>query len=259
MDNESISLYAWDYSSDVLAVPDSIIGKNMVSVSNRAFKNDANLTAVDFTSAQHLRTIGIETFYNSGLSSKVVIPSSVEAIGERAFENCLSLPEVEFKDGISSIPTQCFNRCSSLNAVILPESLRTIAGFAFANCPLLEYVEIPIGVESIHGTAFRNDTNLTLGVWYDSYGYQYAVQNNINYMLLDGVKLGDADGNQSVNVNDATKIQSYLAELASLEGIYLHAADANEDGEIDISDATAIQMYAAEYQTGHPIGQVMTK
>ena len=59
--------------------------------------------------------------------------------------------------------------------------------------------------------------------------------------------------------NDVTMIQSYLAELTTLEGIYLHAADANQDGIVDISDATAIQMYIAEYELPYPIGQYFTK
>ena len=77
--------------------------------------------------------------------------------------------------------------------------------------------------------------------------------------MLDGVKLGDVNGDGIVNVDDATLIQKYLAELETIEGIYLYAADSNEDTEIDVSDATAIQMYSVELHTGHPIGQVMTK
>ena len=259
LNNESISLYAWDYSSDVLVVPNSFTDRNIVSIASRAFKNDENLKAIDFSAAEHLSSIGIESFYNSGLSSKVMIPQTVTAIGDRAFQGCQYLPEVDIQANITSLPTQCFNRCNSLVKVMLPESLETINGYALANCPVLEYVEIPKIVSSISTVAFYNDPNLTLGVWYGSYAQQYAIDNNINYVLLDGVKLGDVDADEVVNVNDATFIQSYFAELVSIDGIYLHAADTNEDGEVDISDATAIQMYAAEYQTGHPIGQVMTK
>ena len=76
---------------------------------------------------------------------------------------------------------------------------------------------------------------------------------------LDEVKLGDANGDGSVNINDVTQIQRHLAELESLEGIYLHAADANQDGTLDISDATTLQMYLAKYDIPYPIGEVMTQ
>ena len=70
---------------------------------------------------------------------------------------------------------------------------------------------------------------------------------------------GDADGDGRVNVQDVTAIQSHLAELKTVEGIYLRAADANQDDIVDISDATAIQMKLAEYELPYPIGQYITK
>ena len=259
INNESVSLYAWDYSSDVLTVPDSFSGRSMVAIASRAFKNDSNLTAIDFSSAKSLSTIGIESFFNSGLSQKVIIPTSVTAIGERAFQNCQYLPEVEILANVTTIPTQCFNRCDSLSVVTLPDSLDSIEGFAFANCPKLERIDIPASVTSISPVAFSNDPNLILGVWYGSYAHQYAIDNNINYTLLDGVKLGDVDGDGDITITDATAIQRYLAELETLDAIHLYAADANEDKEVDIADATAIQMAVAKIPTGHPIGRVITK
>ena len=120
-------------------------------------------------------------------------------------------------------------------------------------------MDIPQSVTDINPTAFYNDTNLTLGVWFGSYGYEYAQSHNIPYILLDEVKLGDADGDDSVYINDVTAIQRYLAELETLEGIYLHAADANQDGTVDIADATSIQMYLAECEMDYPIGEIMTQ
>ena len=259
INNESVSLYAWDYSSDVLVVPDSFTNRYVVSVSNRAFKNDANLTAIDFSAAEHLTTIGIETFYNSGLSTKVTLTPSVTTIGERAFENCQCLPEVEIQSNINAVPSQCFNRCQSLSKVTLPETLNSIEGFAFANCPLLEYMEIPQGVSYISPVAFKNDSNLTLGVWYDSYAYQYAKNNSINYVLLDRVKLGNANGDEYVSINDVTAIQRHIADLEFLDGIYLYAADVNRDGVVDITDATELQRFLAEFDVDYPIGEVITQ
>ena len=77
--------------------------------------------------------------------------------------------------------------------------------------------------------------------------------------LQDGVKLGDTDGDGHVNINDVTQIQRHLAELETLEGIYLYAADANCDGDLDISDATAIQMFIAKYKVPYPIGDLITQ
>lgn len=56
-------------------------------------------------------------------------------------------------------------------------------------------------------------------------------------------KLGDVDGNGKIDVNDATQIQYYLAELKDETELHIEAADFNQDGEIDISDATDIQFF----------------
>ena len=159
----------------------------------------------------------------------------------------------------SIIPDEMCNRCFSLETVNIPDTVTEIRRYAFGSCTSLQYIEIPATVTTIAQSAFYNCPNLTLGVWFGSYGYEYAQSHNIPYVLLDGVKLGDANGDGSVNINDVTQIQRHLAELESLEGIYLHAADANQDGTLDISDATTLQMYLAKYDIPYPIGEVMTQ
>lgn len=240
INNESVSLYAWDYSSDVLVVPDSFINRYVVSVSNRAFKNDENLTAIDFSAAEHLTTIGIETFYNSGLSSKVTLTPSITTIGERAFENCQYLPEVDIQSNINAVPAQCFNRCLSLSKVTLPDELTSIEGFAFANCPILEYMEIPSGVSYISPVAFQNDENIVLGVYSDTAAHQYAAENQIDHKILDR-QLGDVNFDGAVDVFDATEIQKFAAEKVEFFNEQYDLADINNDGYVDVMDALLVQ------------------
>ena len=169
------------------------------------------------------------------------------------------MPSVTINGNLTVIPKECFCYCDTLESVVLPDSLLIIQPWAFGECANLEYVEIPQSVSSIADTAFKNDPNLTLGVWYGSYAYSYAKDNNINYVLLDGVKLGDANGDGQVNINDVTTIQRHLAQLEQIEGIYLYAAESNQSGDLDISDATTIQMYIAQYNVPYPIGEVITQ
>ena len=62
----------------------------------------------------------------------------------------------------------------------------------------------------------------------------------------DKTVLGDVDGDGTVNINDATMIQKYVAELITLTPDRLKAADTNGDGVVNINDATQIQKYIAE-------------
>ena len=113
-----------------------------------------------------------------------------------------------------------------------------------------------MSVNYIADTAFSGDPNLTLGVWFGSYGYQYAKAQNISYILLDSVLLGDANGDGYVNISDVTDIQRAVAEMDTLDDLRKKAADVNSDGVVTIDDATILQMYLAEFATDYPIGVV---
>ena len=176
-----------------------------------------------------------------------------------AFQGCSSLESVVINAGISTVYNQTFYKCTSLSSVTLNDNITTIREYAFADCPNLTYLAIPESVTQIYNSSFENDNNLTLGVWFGSYGYEYAQSHNIPYVLLDEVKLGDANGDDNITINDVTAIQRHLAQLEQIEGIYLYAADANQDGTLDISDATSLQMYLAKYDIPYPIGEVMTQ
>ena len=260
INNKTVALCGWDNSTSDLIVPDVIGGRYVAAIADYGFEYNDSITSVDFSNASQLDYIGIDAFREcTSISSEIIFPETVTSMGERAFQGCTSIPSIVMNANVDTIPKQCFYQCSSLETVVLPDSLTTINGFAFADCSSLTYVEIPSSVIIIAASAFRNDSNLTLGVWYGTTGYDYAKAQNIPYVLLDEVKLGDANGDDNININDVTTIQRYLAELETLEGIYLHAADANQDGTVDIADATAIQMYLAEYEMDYPIGEVMTQ
>lgn len=258
--NTSISLAGWDNRDSKLVIPKSIENRNVISVANYAFNNNTDITSVDFSQAYYLKRIGMDAFRGcSSINEKIILPATLQYINDSAFMECTSLPGVMLTGDLKTIPDQCFYGCTALSEVKLNDGLESILRIAFAYCPSLTYVEIPRTVTSIDQTAFYADTNLTLGVYTNSYAHEYAIAQNIPYVLLDGAFLGDANGDGSVNINDVTTIQRYLAELETLEGIYLHAADANQDGTVDIADATVIQMYLAEYEMEYPIGEVMTQ
>ncbi len=260
-DNISISLRNWDTSvNTTLTLPDMLANRYFTEVGNWALENCANLDGVDFSNATHLKRIGYESFINcSGIATDLVLPESVETLSVRSFSGCTSIPSITINGNVSEIPSECFYGCTAVTEVVLPDSLHTIQAWAFGGCANLEYIEIPVSVTNIAVSAFLNDPNLTLGVWYGTTGYDYAIAQNIPYILLDGVKLGDANGDGIVNINDVTAIQQHLAEYVFLEGISLHAADADQNGEVKIDDATLLQEFLAEYTVGHPVGEVMTQ
>ena len=260
VDENNVALYAYTGESDVLVIPEQFSGRAVSEVYDYAFENNSNLTVIDFSqNSGWLKNIGIKSFAEcTGLTGELNLPSSIRNLNIGSFQGCTGFTSLVINTGVRDIPRQCFNRCSGLQTVYLPSDLETIEDLAFGSCDYLDKVYIPRSVSYISSSAFARSYP-TLCVYYKSYAHQYAIDNNINYTLLDGVKLGDVDGDGDITITDATAIQRYLAELETLDAIHLYAADANEDKEVDIADATAIQMAVAKISTGHTIGEVITK
>ena len=260
VDANNVALYAYNGDSDVLVIPEQFSGRAVSEVYDYAFENNTDLTVIDFSqNGGWLKNIGVKSFAEcTGLTGDLNLPSSIRNLNIGSFQGCTGFTSLVINTGVREIPRQCFNRCSGLREVYLPSDLETIGDIAFGNCDNLEKVYIPRSVTSISDSAFSNSYP-TLYVYYNSYAQSFAISNNIPYVLLDGVKLGDVNGDGIVNINDVTAIQQHLAEYVSLEGIFLHAADADQNGEVKIDDATLLQEFLAEYTVGHPVGEVMTQ
>lgn len=56
----------------------------------------------------------------------------------------------------------------------------------------------------------------------------------------------DVDGNGTVSITDATLIQKFLIDKATLNSEQLKTADCNGDGRVNINDATFIQKHLIE-------------
>ena len=89
----------------------------------------------------------------------------------------------------------------------------------------------------------------------DDYPSRSGAKANIK---IDGNRvplLGDADGDYSITVVDATTIQKIAINLMSIAADDANAfktCDANEDGRISIKDATIVQKYiVGGYETGN--------
>ncbi len=260
VDQDYVYLYGYSGASSILEVPNNYNGREVSGISNFAFYQNDKIDKIDFSAtASRFDYIGMKSFAQSALSGKLVLPSSIRTLGYGAFEDCNALTDVEFYSLLKTIPEQCFYSCDSLETVILPINVETIDNRAFADCPNLGDIYFTKSVRNISPSAFLDSYYVVFHVYKNSFAHQYAVDNNIPYILLDGVKLGDANGDGIVNINDVTAIQQHLAEYVSLEGIFLHAADADQNGEVKIDDATLLQEFLAEYTVGHPVGEVMTQ
>lgn len=219
-----------------LDVPATISNYPLTATTMRFAQNNANLESVTFENAENISIVGSYGFYNCPNLRSVNLGSYVTELYRGVFRGCNSLESVELSDNLTEIPSECFYNCSSLGEITIGRNITLIQENAFRGC-----------------------TNLVFRCYYNSYAHQFAQEHDISYVLIDGVKLGDVNGDESVNISDATLIQLHLAELETLEGIYLHAADVNLNDTVDINDATAIQKYLAAFDVEYPIGEIITQ
>mmetsp|Transcript_8284 Transcript_8284/g.12755 ORF Transcript_8284/g.12755 Transcript_8284/m.12755 type:complete len:394 (-) Transcript_8284:34-1215(-) len=94
-------------------------------------------------------------YFKSSLES--IIFSNGSVIGEKAFDGCQNLANVEFPTtGLVTIESEAFFGCFSLKAIRLPAGLKTIGKKAFKNCRSLSIIELPGSVETIEEDVFEN-------------------------------------------------------------------------------------------------------
>jgi hypothetical protein len=90
-------------------------------------------------------------FYECTSLRRIKLPG-VKVIGQRAFDNCFELENVEFCDKLETIGF-CAFAYSNLRNVKIPK-VRVIGGYAFSGCRQLTDVELSTDLERIEGRAF---------------------------------------------------------------------------------------------------------
>lgn len=85
---------------------------------------------------------------------RVVIPDSVEVIGQQCFMSCYDLSTIVWSKNLREIAASAFANCSSLTSVTIPEGVITIGESAFYNCENLQSVILPSTLTTLERTAF---------------------------------------------------------------------------------------------------------
>ena len=87
-----------------------------------------------------------EEFKGRSDIKKVIIPGTVEFIGNSSFSGCRSLTGVVMKEGVRVIWENAFSGCSKLKRIHLPASMETICSSAFSCCKGLQEAVVPSNV-----------------------------------------------------------------------------------------------------------------
>ena len=241
LNNDEVTVCGAAEGVTEVELPSYINYRMVVDIRNRAFLDNTEITTVDFTKITYLRRIGSFAFANCvNLDGEIVIPNTVTAMDTAAFQGCTSLDSVVFNASTGFVPNQCFSGCTSLNSVVLNDTVTEIGYYAFSNCPNLSYIEIPASVTSIAQSSFQNDTDITLGVYRNSYALEYAENNGIKYVILDPEP---TEPPTELPTELPTEESTQPVTVAPTEASVVLLGDVNDDGVVDSIDTTITQRY----------------
>ena len=109
-------------------------------------------TIESITVSQNLKFIGDNAFEHCVIKN-LVLPSTLESIGEYAFYNC-TIDQILLSEGLKSIGRSAFQDCT-FGTITLPQSLTSIGSYAFANVTVNE-LTISEGITKIEPFTFSS-------------------------------------------------------------------------------------------------------
>ena len=234
-----------------ITFPDSV-----TKIENGAFRNCKSLSQIDFN---NVSVLGNDAFSGCDSLVKLEIPETIKNISDTpfaeyngAFWGCENLKYVTIFSGMTSIPKGTFYDSRELSIIYIDKGeLQVIDEGAFLGCNKISKV-------FFSGTEQEWESIASDKV----FGEKVEIVCNATYdeSLFDEEKgiLGDVNGDEKVNIKDATMIQKAAAKILSLTDDENARANVNGDNKVNVKDATAIQKFVAKIETGFPIGEKIT-
>ena len=151
-------------SNPVVSIPAEIDGAKVIGLENKALKSSSTLKELILPDS--VEAIGNYAAMYCDNLEKVTIGKNIKHIGISAFEGSQEnaytgkskLTTVVFNGAPKTISEKAFYFCSALTEIVLPEGVETIGDWAFAKCFSAKKIIIPEGVTQIDDHAFLKCT-----------------------------------------------------------------------------------------------------
>ena len=275
-----IANYAFTDDEKITSI-DFSKASNLERIGTFTFKGCTNLNG-EIIIPQSVRTIDSAAFQACTSLESVVIDASVTLLPQQCFYQCAALKSVKLNDTITEIGHYAFSGCANLNYMEIPASITQIADTAFngdtitlgvyTNTAAHQYaidhnipfilLDAPVPptepptdapTEPITPTDAPTEVPTAEPTQQPTQPVTEAPTEAAVFIL------GDANGDNSVDVTDATVMQRYLANMHYIDEKVIMHGDVDGDGEISIQDVTFTLRYLASIEIPYPIDQPIKK
>lgn len=183
-----------------ITVPDSV-----ENIGYAAFDGCESLTSIVVSSDNKVYSSKSGVLFNKDRSllieypdakteTEYVVPDSVSAIGEYAFDGNGILTYISIPDSVTNIGICAFARCNELKSIAIPGSIKSISPYTFDGCGNLTRVTLKSGLTNIGNEAFIDCSNLKVIAIPDSvtdigeYALGYSNEENVDGFTVYGEK-----------------------------------------------------------------------
>ena len=139
---------------DTIVIPERIANTPVRTIGCRLFSYNKMKHIV---LPETIEWIGEYAFCDCTELQEIIIPDKVERIGANAFTNCASAIELKLGASVKTICAAAFSRCKSIKGKLyLPKSLISIYRYAFCQCTSIEEVDFPDTLKLIGTVSFNS-------------------------------------------------------------------------------------------------------
>jgi hypothetical protein len=131
---------------------------SLLEICHRAFGDCKSLADISIPQGVKI----ISGFVGCTRLTSVVVPDSVECIGNSAFQGCIGLTSVTIPGNVTRIEYGAFHGCSGLTSVSIPNSVTSIDSYSFKGCTGLTSIGVAASnpsYSSIDGVLFDKNAD----------------------------------------------------------------------------------------------------
>ena len=235
LDNNSIKITGFLSENNTpikIYIPDSIDNHTVTTLGDSLFENNSFIKSIILPNS--VNKIGNSAFKNSYIEKVDVKSASIDIL-DYAFYNADRLKSINSK--LKTVGNYAFYNCTSLNNVELSNDLTEIGDYAFTDNVNLTSINIPNGVVEIGEYAFSStnikDIVIPGGVKEIKEGIFYDCTNLENITLSNGIERIDENSFSNINIKSINIPESVIsiksASFGNIQKLEVINVDSNNN------------------------------